>query len=155
MFSGLPWLDRGRRFFIFFIPRGSPRRWETSRSRDGRGLAALLPAEDVDDVDLAVGMLPAHVGPHVRRVLRTERTVWAVESRRLTARELEMMLEIVAPIEGSAASRAVIHLSAGLPWMLGLMHRSIRAASASRAPRRVLAFWKMQTSYRLAALIAN
>lgn len=110
------------------------------RSGNGRRLAALLPAEDVDDVDLAVGVLPAHVGPHVRRVLRTEGTVRAVEPRRLTARELEMMLKIVAPIEGSAASRAVIHLLAGLPWMLGLMGRSIRAASASRVPRRLLAF---------------
>jgi len=112
----------------------------TSHSRDGRRLAALLPAEDVDDVDLMVGMLPAHMGPHVRRVLRTEGTVRAVESRRLTARELEMMLKIVAPIKGSPASRAVIHLSAGLPWMLGLTSRLIRAASASRAPRRVFAF---------------
>lgn len=136
MFSKLPW---GRRLLF----------WrnvfhESSDSRDRRRLAALLPLEDVDDVDLVVGMLPAHVGPHVRRVLRTEGTVRAVESRRLTTRELEMMLKIVAPIEGSTASRAIIHLSAGLPWMLGLMDRSIRAASASGASRSVLASWKMQ-----------
>lgn len=55
-------------------------------------------------------MLPAHVGPHVRRVLRPERTVRAVETRRLTARVLEMVLEIVTPIEGSAALRADVHL---------------------------------------------
>lgn len=100
----------------------------------------MLPAKDVDDVDLTVGVLPAHMGPHVRRVLRTEGTVRTIESRRLSARELEMMLEVVAPIEGSAASRAVIHLPAGLPRMLGLMDRSIRAIPASGAPYYILAF---------------
>jgi len=52
-------------------------------------------------------------------MLRTEGTVRAVESRRLAARKLEMMLEIVTPIEGSTASRTVKHLFASLP--LGLM----------------------------------
>lgn len=109
-------------------------------SRNGRRFATLLPAENVDDVDLATGMLPAYMGPYVRRVLRTEGTVWAVESWRLAARELEMMLEIVAPIEGSAASRAIIHLSDSLPGMLALKNRSVRAISASRVPWRVLSF---------------
>lgn len=152
MFSGLPWLDWGRRSFILKEVHAAD---ESLGSSDRRRLAALLPAEDVDDVDLTIGMLPTHVGSHVRRVLCPERTVRAVESRRLTTRELEMMLEIVAPIEGSAASRAIIHLSAGLPWMLGLVGRTIRAAPASRAPRRVFSFWKMQTSYWLAASITS
>jgi len=125
----------------------------TSRSRDGRRLATLLPAEDVNDVDFMVGVFSAYVGPHVWCMLRTEGTVRAVESRRLAARKLEMMLEIVTPIEGSTASRTVKHLLASLP--LGLMDWSIHAASASRIPRRILAFWKMQTSYWLAALIVS
>lgn len=30
-----------------------------------RRAAVLLPTENVDDVDLAIGMFPAHMGPHV------------------------------------------------------------------------------------------
>lgn len=84
----------------------------------------MLPAEDVDDVDLAIRVLPAHVGPHVRRVLRPEGTVRAVETRRLTARVLEMVLEIVTPIEGSAALRADVHLLRGRTLLLELTGRA-------------------------------
>lgn len=98
-------------------------------SRERRA-ALLLPAENVDDVDLAIGVLPAHVGPHVRRVLRPEGTIGAVEPGRLTARELQMMLKIVAPVEGSAALRAEIHLPADLPWMLRM--RGSRLTDRSR-----------------------
>lgn len=122
--------------------------------RDRRRVALLLPAEDVDDVDLAIGMLPAHVGSHVWRVLRPEGTVRAVEPRWLTARKLQMMLKIIAPIERPPALRAEIHLPADLlPWMLRMLtdRSRIRVVPMLRSRQRVLVSWKIQTSYRLVA----
>jgi len=75
-------------------------------------LLLLLLAEDVNDVDHATRVLPAHVGPHIRRVFRPVRTVRAVESRQLTARVPQMMLEIVTPIEGPATVGAEAQLPA-------------------------------------------
>lgn len=127
-------------------------KWHIAR-RTLRRAAVLLPAENVDDVDLAIGVFPAHMGPHVWRMLRPEGTVRAVEPRRLSAWELQMMLKIIAPIKGPAALRAEIHLSANLPWMLRMLtHRSrFRVVLMLRARRRVLVSWKIQMSYRLVA----
>lgn len=43
----------------------SGKRHIARRTLRERRAAVLLPAENVDDVDLAIRMLPAHVGPHV------------------------------------------------------------------------------------------
>jgi hypothetical protein len=114
--------------------------FDSSRCR-----VALLPGKNVDDVDLATRMFPAHMGPHIWRVLGPECAVRTVEARWLAAREFQMMLEIVTPFERPAAFRAGIYLSASLPRMLGPTGRPIRTVSMLRS-RSVLAFWKIHTS---------
>lgn len=78
-------------------------------------------AHEIDDVDLHVGMLSAHVGPDVGRVLGPVRTIRAIESRQLAAGVLQMMLKIVAPVEGPAALGADV-LAMSLP---GISHATV------------------------------
>lgn len=54
---------------------------------------------DVHDVDIVARMHPAHVGAHVRRMLRPEGAVRTVEVGRLPALELGMVMKIVLPVE--------------------------------------------------------
>lgn len=75
-------------------------------------VATLLPVKDINDVDRATRVLPAHVGSHIRCMLRPIRAVRTIESRQLTACVLQMMLEIVTPVEGPAAVGAETKLPA-------------------------------------------
>lgn len=75
----------------------------------------------VENVDALIGMYPAYMGPHVRRVFRAVRTVWTVESRQLAALELEVIIQIVLARERVAALVAGI-----IPALL----RSIRIVDA-------------------------
>lgn len=57
----------------------------------------------IENVDALVGVYPAYMGPHVRRVFRAVRTVRTIKSRQLAALELEVIIQIVLARERVAA----------------------------------------------------
>jgi len=72
-------------------------------------LTVLLDAH-IKDVDSLIGVYPAHVGPHVRRMFGSVWTIGTVESRQLTTLELEVIIQIVLACKYVAALVARITL---------------------------------------------
>lgn len=62
----------------------------------------------IEDVDSLIGVYPAHVGPHIRRVLGSVRTIGTVEPRQLTALELEVIIQTVLACKYVATLVAMI-----------------------------------------------
>lgn len=71
-------------------------------------------------------MLPAHVGTNVRRVFGPVRAIRATESGQLPAGVLQMVLQIVPPVEGSAALGAEV-FATGLRRVSRATARSVPA----------------------------
>ncbi|KOX74692.1 hypothetical protein WN51_13127 [Melipona quadrifasciata] len=68
--------------------------------RSSHGL--MLYAHQVNNVDFFVRMLSTHMGSNIRRVFSPISTIWTVESRQLSTSVLQMMLQIVSPVERPA-----------------------------------------------------
>lgn len=72
-------------------------------------LTVLLDAH-IEDINSLIRVYPTHVGPHVRRMFGSIRTIGTVESRQLTALELEVIIQIVLACKYVAALVARITL---------------------------------------------